>query len=46
MADAARYFTENQALNGILVNTQKQKLMMFAVHCIGGQLLFDFPPLC
>lgn len=43
MADAACYFVERQALNGIIVNTQKQELMMFTVHSISRQLLFDFP---
>ncbi len=43
MADAACYFAESQVLNGIIVNPQKEEIIMFAVHCISRQLLFDFP---
>ena len=42
VTDAACYFAEGLALNGIIVNTQKQELMTVAVLCISRQLLFDF----
>lgn len=38
----ACYFAKHQALDGKIVNTDKQELTMSVVSC-SGQLLFDFP---